>query len=86
MGTGEIKTIETQDQNKGEGDGGSRFKLAARGRQGLKSKYVGREHMLGDVLSAVLGSSEIFRRCQMDNVGRKRSKKDAREKQRKIPS
>ncbi len=32
-----LKLCNTKDQKKSESDGGSRFKLAARGRQGLKS-------------------------------------------------
>ncbi len=49
-----------------------------------EKSYVSREHVLGDVLPAVCGSSEIFIRCRMYNAARKRSKKDALEKPRKL--
>ncbi len=38
-----------------------------------EKSYVGREHVRGDVLPAVRGSSEIFLRPQTDKEGRKRS-------------
>ncbi len=53
--THKIKQLEERDD-----DGRSSFKLAARGRQGLKS-HVGREHVRGDVVIAKsLGSSKVI--------------------------
>ncbi len=57
-----LKLWNTKDQKKGESDGGSSFKLAAQGQQGLKSHILvgSMWHVLWDVALGVRGSSKIF--------------------------